>query len=191
MLLPPLPLPSDIQPRLTALLQKQPELLDALALQYNALESGQVIRPTLGNTMPIHYMRDRQTYLFVLFPELLPWAYEMGKAIGRQWNVPQFESKDLPTLLRENAPIAERHHYAKCEILSATATHGTYRMYECADCHGLPNLGLHLCVYEAGTCAGVLEKFLNQPVTVRETRCCAHGDPFCEFEITVISEIPS
>ncbi len=177
--------PPALRQEMDARLRREGPLLTALAAHYEALEAGRPVRPTLGNDMPIHYGRDRQTYAFLLLPELRRWGYEVARVIGRLWEPPDFDAHDLPTLMRQNEPIPARHRYARCEVVTATQTEAFYRMHECADCYGLPDLGLHLCVYEAGTCAGMLERQLGRAVEVVETKCCAHGDPFCEFHVKV------
>ena len=93
--------------------------------------------------------------------------------------------KTLPEILNSNQPIAAAHRYAHEEIVVAREDFGIYRHYECADCYGLPNIGMKICAYEAGTAAGCFAKPLGRPVEVIETKCCANGDPYCEFEIHV------
>lgn len=93
--------------------------------------------------------------------------------------------KTLPEILNSNQPIAARHGYAREEIVVAREDFGIYRHYECADCYGLPNIGMKICAYEAGTAAGCFARPLGRPVEVVETKCCANGDPYCEFEVHV------
>lgn len=42
------------------------------------------------------------------------------------------------------------------------------------------------CVYEAGTAAGCFSAALGKHVEVEETKCCANGDPYCEFHVQVV-----
>ena len=44
---------------------------------------------------------------------------------------------------------------------------------------------MKICAYEAGTAAGCFARPLGRPVEVVETKCCANGDPYCEFEVHV------
>jgi predicted hydrocarbon binding protein len=44
---------------------------------------------------------------------------------------------------------------------------------------------MKICVYEAGVTAGAIEQTIGRPVWGTEVRCCANGDPYCEFELRV------
>jgi predicted hydrocarbon binding protein len=152
---------------------------------YEKYERGEGIRPTLGSEMQIFYMRERQTLSFLLFPELLTIAYEVARAIGETICAEQIKGMALPEIMKSNLPIAERHKYAYEELVEADERHAVYRHYECADCYGIPNIGMKICAYEAGTAAGMFSAALGRPVTVTETKCCANGDPYCEFLVEV------
>lgn len=94
---------------------------------------------------------------------------------------------DHPRIRGENnQPIAKEHGYAIQEIVECREDFAVYRNYECADCYGLPNIGMKICVYEAGTAAGCLGLPLGKRVEVTEVKCCANGDPYCEFEVRVM-----
>ena len=143
------------------------------------------IRPHYPNKMQFIYMRDRQTFTFALFPELLPLAYQAGRAIGAAFDAPRRTGITLAEAMSSAIGVAHQFDYGRQEIVKvdAGADFGVYRTYECADCYGLPNLGLCLCAYEAGIAAGALEMTLGRPVQVSEVRCCANGDPYDEFEV--------
>ena len=168
------------------LLNKNSELTNAILHHYDMLARNERIRPSLGNEMQILYMRDRQTYMFLLFPELKQICYEIAKLIGKKILAPNLVGDDLPSLMHNSAHYAADHKYAYQEIVKATKYFGIYRNYECADCYGLPNIGQKICIHEAGTAAGQYQGALNLPVDVVETKCCANGDKFCEFEIRVL-----
>ncbi len=146
-------------------------------------EQGQPIRPSFPNTMQYLYMRDRQTFTFALFPQLLPIAYQAGRAIGAAFDAPRRTGETLPEALTSAIGVAEQFGYGRQEIITAENDFAVYRTYECADCYGLPNLGLKICAYEAGIAAGALETRLGRPVRVVEVKCCANGDSYDEFEI--------
>ncbi|HIC87940.1 MAG TPA: hypothetical protein EYP04_00835 [Anaerolineae bacterium] len=161
-------------------------LVDSVHDDYTAYYEGRPLRPTLPNDIQFLYMRDRQTFAFVLFPELLPVAYQVGRSVGAlvdAWH--RDENPDLGALLREALELAPLHGYARPEIVVTQENFAVYRMHECADCYGLPNLGRRICAYEAGVTAGALEAGLGRPVQVHEVKCCAAGDPYCEYEICV------
>ena len=153
---------------------------------YTAYYDKRPLRPSLPNDIQFLYMRDRQTFTFVLFPELLPLAYQVGRSIGAlvdAWH--RDENPDLGPLLREALELAPLHGYARPEIVTVQEDFAVYRMHECADCYGLPDVGYPICVYEAGVTAGALEAGLGRAVQVREVKCCAAGDAYCEYEIRV------
>ena len=161
-------------------------LVDSMHGDYTAYYEKRPIRPTLPNDTQFLYMRDRQVFSFVLFPELMPVAYQVGRAIGAlvdAWH--RDENPDLELLLAEALELAPIHGYARSEIVTAEENFAVYRHFESADSFGLPNVGFPICVYEAGVAAGALEAGLRRPVNVREVKCCAAGDPYCEFEVRV------
>lgn len=170
---------------MSAYVRRQEALVDSMLNMYKLYDDGVPFRPTLGNEMQVMYMRERQTLSFLLFPELLKLEYEVARVIGDVFIAPMLMGKTLPEILNSNQPIAARHRYAREEIVVAREDFGIYRHYECADCYGLPNIGMKICAYEAGTAAGCFARPLGRPVEVVETKCCANGDPYCEFEVHV------
>ena len=161
-------------------------LVNSIHNDYTAYYEKRPIRPTLPNDIQFLYMRDRQVFSFVLFPELMPVAYQVGRAVGAlvdAWH--RDKNPDLRALLAEALELTEVHGYSRSEIVSAEENFAVYRYYESADSYGLPNLGFPVCIYEAGVTAGALETGLGRPVDVREVKCCAAGDACCEFEVRV------
>lgn len=152
-------------------------------------EQGQPLRPNFPNKMQYLYMRDRQTFTFALFPELLPLAYQAGRVIGAAFDAPRRTGITLSEALRSAIHVAEEFDYGRQEIVEVGEKRAIYRTYECADCYGLPNLGLKICAYEAGVAAGALERTLGYPVQVEEVKCCANGDDYDEFVITTFPPI--
>ena len=148
-------------------------------------ENGDPLRPSLPNTMQFLYMRDRQTFSFALIPELVPIAYQIGRMIGMAFDAPRREGVTLTEALESAIGVAEEFDYGRQEIVTVEDDFAVYRTYECADCYGMPNIGMMICPYEAGTAAGALEKTLGRPVRVVEVKCCANGDPYDEFEVYV------
>ena len=160
-------------------------LRTAFSDDYEKSDRGESIRPRLGDLMSIQYMRERQTLSFVLHPELKEIAYEIGYRIGRDICSDMIRGKTLPEIMQSNRPIAESISYAFEEIVEADEKHAVYRHYECADCYGLPDIHDKVCVYEAGVAAGMFSEALGKQCTVTELKCCANGDPYCEFLVEV------
>lgn len=148
-------------------------------------EAGEQLRPHFPNKMQFLYMRDRQTFSFALIPELLPIAYQVGRTIGLAFDAPRREGITLKEALESAIHVAEEFDYGRQEIVMVEGNAAIYRTYECADCYGMPNIGMKICIYEAGVAAGALEKTLGRPVRVVEVKCCANGDAYDEFEVTV------
>ncbi|MDR1587435.1 MAG: hypothetical protein LBS57_08275 [Treponema sp.] len=166
--------------------QHNGELVERVRRHYAMLEAQKRIRPDFPNEMQILYMRDRQTFSFLMFPELLDIGYHVGKIIGEKFIAPFLTGKNLKEIMESNLHFAEDHKYARQEIVTAADDYAVYRNYQCADCYGFPNIGLKICCYEAGTAAGAFGPPLGRPVQVRETKCCASGDEYCEFEVKVL-----
>ena len=157
----------------------------SFAKVYENQKKGIKIRPRLGDSMPLNYMRERQTLTFLFYPELKKIAYEIGWKIGESVTSDQIRGKSLPEIMESNQPIAQRDGYAFEEVVEADEKHAIYRHYECADCYGLPNIHDKICVYEAGTAAGMFSTALGKKCRVTETKCCADGDDYCEFLVEV------
>lgn len=152
----------------------------------SSYERGERLRPTLPNTMQYLYMRDRQCFTFILFPELMDVAYQAGRAIGAAFDAPRRAGITLEEALSSAIGVAEQFDYGLQEVVEVRGeTFARYRTRECADCYGLPDIGMRLCVYEAGVTAGALETVLGRRVREVETHCCASGDPYDEFEVHV------
>lgn len=156
--------------------------MEAVLRQY---EMGVPIRPHYPNRMQFIYMRDRQTFTFALFPELMDYAYQAGRAIGAAFDAPRRTGVTLKEALESAIGVAHEFDYGRQEVVCVEEEFAVYRTYECADCYGMANIGRCICIYEAGVAAGALEKILGRPVTVREVKCCANGDRYDEFEIRV------
>ncbi|MBC8569686.1 hypothetical protein H8709_02460 [Oscillospiraceae bacterium NSJ-54] len=165
---------------------RSPELVERILKHYEMMDKGEWIRPNFSNDMQILYMRDRQTFSFLLFPELLEIGYQVGRLIGEKFIAPYLTGKTLPEIMESNLHFAGDHNYAHQEIVVAREDYAVYRNYECADCYGMPNIGMKICCYEAGTAAGCFEIPLGKHVVVTETKCCANGDDYCEFEVKVV-----
>ena len=169
-------------------LAAHPELSKAFGEAYGKYLNNESIRPTLGNEMQIFYMRERQTLTFLLFPELLKLEYVVSRMIGELVMADQMGGYTLPEIMKNNAPLAVRDKYAIEEVVEADDKHAIYRHYECADCYGVPNIGMKICAYEAGTAAGCFGAAMGKRCEVVETKCCANGDPYCEFLVTVVED---
>lgn len=57
----------------------------------------------------------------------------------------------------------------------------TLTISEDLDCSGLPVTGEHVCHYDEGFLAGILETYSQIPFEVQEVDCWASGDRTCRF----------
>jgi len=143
--------------------------IKAYADQVKMFDTGTQIRPNFSNEMQIMYMRDRQTFMFALIPELMPIAYQVGRMVGSFFDAPRREGMGLPEALATGINVADMHKYGHQEVVKADEEFAIYRTYECADCYGMPNIGMKICVYEAGVTAGAIEKILGNLFRVRKS----------------------
>jgi hypothetical protein len=143
------------------------------------------LRPKLGNEITILYLRDRMALLQVLFPEIDYLIYQAGKAIGKFIVAPNIKGSDIQAIFKEFETFTPICNYGFFEIVKTSKTEGVYRIYECADCYGLPNIKKPLCRFEAGITAGTLEERTGLPAIVDEVRCWGLGDHYCEFHATL------
>jgi predicted hydrocarbon binding protein len=186
--------PDPFDPQLLEDMNSQLKLLDSgdfiehYTENVKMFDQGIPVRPNFPNKMQIMYMRDRQTFMFALMPELLPVAYHVGRMIGHFFDAPRREGITLKEALETGINVADFHEYGHQEVVTCGDDFAIYRTYECADCYGLPNIGMKICVYEIGVTSGAIERTMGRPVWGREVRCCANGDPYCEFELHVGTE---
>lgn len=143
------------------------------------------LRPKLGNQITILYLRDRMALLQVLFPEIDYLIYQAGKAIGKFIVAPNIKGSDIRAIFKEFETFTPLYNYGFFEIVKASKKEGIYRIYECADCYGLPNIKKPLCRFEAGITAGTLEEKIGMPAIVDEVKCWGLGDSYCEFHATL------
>jgi len=62
-----------------------------------------------------------------------------------------------------------------------------FEVDECAICYGVGNLGRTKCYFLGGIIAGTLEGTLGRRVGFSESKCCAKGDPICEFRYSLLA----
>jgi predicted hydrocarbon binding protein len=60
-----------------------------------------------------------------------------------------------------------------------------FQIEECAICYGVGDLNKSVCYFLGGIIAGTLEGILGKRVGFAESKCCAKGDPVCEFRYRI------
>ncbi|EHP89631.1 V4R domain-containing protein [Methanotorris formicicus] len=138
----------------------------------------EVYRPTLGRDVDVlAYRALRCSILNFLGITGNSKLYSAGKYFGEKLYVESFEE------------LVEFFKELKIGILEVIDEEPLkLRIYECANCAGLPNIGKKICCFEAGLLAGVLKNILNKDVHVVEVKCYASGDDCCEFEVRVLED---
>jgi len=61
------------------------------------------------------------------------------------------------------------------------------RVYNCPECAGLSSEKPY-CYFLVGFTKGIVKRLCNLDVEVKETRCIAVGDDFCEFKVTPVKQ---
>ena len=156
--------------------EKSKSTYKRLCLPLNYEELFRVDRPTLGRYVDVVVFR---AFVFSIIKYLgfnsTHKIYSAGKGFGKSLRVRTMD--DLIRCFRELGigivEVVEKNPVLKI------------RIYESVFCSGLPNIGECVCHYEKGILAGCLENILNKKVEVVETRCCACGDDYCEFEVRI------
>lgn len=149
-----------------------------LPLNYEDLFN--VNRPTLGRYMDVVVFR---AFVCAIIKYLgfnsIHKIYHAGEEFGRSLGVKTMD--DLIMIFRELGigivKVVEESPVIKV------------RIYESVFCSGFPNIGECVCHYERGILAGCFESILNKRVKVVETRCCACGNDYCEFEVHVLGDL--
>ncbi|MHA1820480.1 MAG: V4R domain-containing protein [Promethearchaeota archaeon] len=59
----------------------------------------------------------------------------------------------------------------------------TFKVYDCFECWNMPNIGKCVCKFDEGFIEKSLSQSLEREFDVKEVKCIANGDDYCEFEI--------
>jgi signal transduction histidine kinase len=137
-------------------------------------------RPTLGGTVPIELYRAIRILAFreMLGSEIAAAVLKAsGRSVGRKLEVAS------PAEL-----VAALERFAIGRVVIDKQEDGFLKLTssECATCSGLPAIGETFCHFEAGMIAGAMERIVEKPVNVVETRCWGLGDKVCSWEATVL-----
>ncbi|HID47577.1 MAG TPA: hypothetical protein EYH15_01275 [Methanothermococcus okinawensis] len=148
-----------------------------LPLQYEDLY--EVDRPTLGRYVDVVVFRAfALSIIKYLGFNSIHKIYHAGEDFGRSLGVKTIDE------------LIECFKYLRIGVLEVVEENPIrIRVYESVFCSGFPNIGECVCHYERGILAGCFENILRKKVEVIETKCCACGDDYCEFEIRVIGDL--
>ena len=144
--------------------------------EYSLKEIESVIRPTLGDDVPLVLFRILR---IIGMRNLLGEAsgqtlYVMGKSVGGMLaasNLDEFKRviKELKIGVADPEVVEEGHVVVK--------------LYECITCAGFPFTGEMFCDMESGIIAGLLEKVYKKKAKSTQTKSWSAGFTYCEFDV--------
>ena len=140
------------------------------------------LRPTLGNEMNIAALQARAAMLSIS-PGTNDLVFFSGKRFGEAYAKSLDKKDEMRKGLDAWAEYMKANKIAVPEVASCDGKACIVRMRECAFSHGMPSLGLLVCQFDAGFLAGFLGVYTGGQYCVRETKCNANGDDYCEFVV--------
>lgn len=165
------------------------------------------LRKRLGDSFDMWAYQERVVGVLALSKSMGPVLFEAGKTVGRSLGekglsmirkLPNYrnfnESKTLEEARRttEWSIVQSMYQMTATGIISLVRFEKekllVFRVEECVDCTGIPNLGESVCYYLGGQLAGAIETVVGKNLGFVETMCQAKGDPCCEFKYTILSE---
>lgn len=112
--------------------------------------------------------------------DLDPVLHEAGVKVGEAL-YPRVEDPSLPGMLANLARFWEAQKLGRMEILCEDPL--DIVVHDCFECQDLPYLGRPACALDSGIFEAIFTRFHDRPAKVRETRCYAMGNDWCEFLI--------
>ena len=112
-------------------------------------------------------------------------GYSCGKEIGERYVVLGKSGEDAATF---TAAGSTYFGWGVVEIVELTREKGIVRVYnsfEARSCivNNRERASKPVCNFFRGVIASIFEVSYNEEAEARETRCCAMGDEYCEFEV--------
>ncbi|HEV8290036.1 MAG TPA: V4R domain-containing protein [Candidatus Norongarragalinales archaeon] len=142
----------------------------------------------IGDMLNYHVLQNRMMVSLVSpgMPDLFFFhGRRLGEALGRR--LKKNSARNLREALDEYSKYVQENNLARVEIASVDRTRAVLRMFDCANCFGLPNIGKKLCFYDAGQQSGMISVLLGSRFISHETGCLTNGDAYCEFKIEMMS----
>ena len=96
------------------------------------------------------------------------------------------DRSDPRCMLTEFARLLEELGFGKAELVELRDGEALVRMHENATTEVIRGVGQPVCHIERGMIAGAFEAVTGRRVIVKEVRCRAKGDPYCEFHIKFV-----
>jgi uncharacterized protein len=137
-----------------------------------------VIRPTLGDTVPLTLFRILRIIGMrnLLGESAGPTLYMMGKSVGNML---------APKTMGEFESTIRELKIGIPRIEQATEDRLTVNLHECITCAGFSYTGEMFCDMESGIIAGLLEKVFNKKARSTQTKSWSVGYDYCQFDVAM------
>lgn len=137
-----------------------------------------VIRPTLGDTVPLTLFRILRIIGMrnLLGESAGPTLYMMGKSVGNML---------APKTMDEFESTIRELKIGIPEIELATEDRLIVNLRECITCAGFSYTGELFCDMESGIIAGLLEKVFNKKARSTQTKSWSIGFNYCQFDVVL------
>jgi predicted hydrocarbon binding protein len=150
----------------------------------------QVVRPKLGDTIPLSVFRVFRQFSALHAEEILgrTGTKVVFQHAGRQLGIEVGKSlhiDDLQEYLNRVFEYVEDNGIGILSVNTDEEGKMIFKLDECITCAGMPDIGKKICHFEVGIVAGAVEAFLGESVAATESKCNADGDDFCEVTVTV------
>jgi hypothetical protein len=106
-------------------------------------------------------------------------GFKVGEAFYHQLKAPTRDK-----LVENLSEFWEENHLGRLEIKSLEPP--IIQAYDCFECEDLPPLGRPACSFDSGILEAVFSAHLGDNVSVKETKCYAQGDQYCQFQVNPI-----
>jgi len=101
---------------------------------------------------------------------------KVGEAFYHKLKAPTMEK-----LTKNLADFWEENHLGRLKIKSLEPP--IIQAYDCFECEDLPPLGRPACSFDSGILEAVFSAHLGENVSVKETKCYAQYDQYCQFHV--------
>lgn len=155
-----------------------PDFEGGVMKEYSYDDIKGVIRPTLGDTVPLTLFRILRIIGMrnLLGESAGPTLYMMGKSVGNML---------APKTMDEFESTIRELKIGIPEIELATEDRLIVNLRECITCAGFSYTGELFCDMESGIIAGLLEKVFNKKARSTQTKSWSIGFNYCQFDVVL------
>ncbi len=163
----------DVQKVMKTGKQDDPEDYDTSAIEGKGLVSSEVVRGIISSAYRVS--QDFQVERIMT---------QAGETVGRKL-VKQKNPKNRAMLVKEIKEYVEKEGFGRIEEgEKRKLVDIVFKVYGCPFAAGAPNINKKVCNFTRGILRGAFAEFKGaETISVKETKCWAKGDPYCEFEV--------